>query len=172
MRGRLDPFALIVDTGEGVDGTDDGIGGGLDGIHAFDQATQGKTQIAVAAGEKADGARMAIDRCAADVEFAGDVARMRPFDEIGFDVGAVRVGADFAVALVMARSGRRFESGIQDSLAFANLRRRVLVAGVSGRFGTAGGKRVEFVHEGRPRLADQLSRIVDVREKLDGLLYG
>lgn len=91
MRRGFDPLAVIVDASEGVDGADDGIGGGLDAVHTLDETAESKPQITVAAGEQASSPCVTINGAAVDFVFAGDIVRRSPFDELGFDFVAIRM---------------------------------------------------------------------------------
>lgn len=101
MRGRLDPLAVIVDAGVGVDSADDGVGGGCDVHGALDDVAEGEAEIAVAQREEASGVRVAVEGTGGDVVVAGDVAGRVPVDEVFLDGLALVVAADGAVAGVM-----------------------------------------------------------------------
>lgn len=101
VRGRLDPLALVIDAGEVVDGADDGVGGGCDVVHAFNEATECEAQSAVAPSVEPNGADVTIERGTAEIVVADYIVRRAPFYEIGFDFLAIAMRADFAVAFVM-----------------------------------------------------------------------
>lgn len=101
MFGRIDPDALIVDQGAGAHGLKDGVGGGLDVFRVVNDVGGGVAHVLLAFSVEAGGVDVAIE-CASlrEVVVADDIVGAVPVQEVGFDVFAVFVLADDALAAV------------------------------------------------------------------------
>ncbi len=97
MGGRIDPFAGIVDAGDGAGGADDSVGRNRDFVDALDDALHGEAKIEAAFREEAGGMGVTVDRCEiAEMVAAGEVGGIAPIEEIELDGVAVGVVADAA----------------------------------------------------------------------------
>ena len=60
--GRVDPFAGVIDTGDGADAANDAAGGDRGFVDALDHAFEGETKIETASPEEAGGVRVSVNR--------------------------------------------------------------------------------------------------------------
>ena len=104
--GGRDPRAGGVDHGAGLDGFEDGGGGGGAIFGAGGDESCGVADVGHADFVEAGGAGVAVEGAAgAEIEFGDDVVDIVPVEEIGFDVVAIFVAADFAFAGVAFEGG-------------------------------------------------------------------
>ena len=95
-------MAVAIDSGEGVDGPDDGVGGDANVLRALDDVPEGKAEVAVALVVKVDSPRVPIDGVRRNLIAIGDTADTVPVNELFLDGFAKRVSADEAEAFVVA----------------------------------------------------------------------
>lgn len=95
-------MAVVVDAGEGADGSDDGVGGRDDGLSLFDQEAEGVAALFGSEVEEAEGLGMPVnDAAVGEIEFMGDYGWAVPMkdgllDGIAFGVIADRTVSDVA----------------------------------------------------------------------------
>ena len=88
-------MAVAIDSGEVMDGPDDGVGGDYaDVLRALDDVVEGEAEVAGAFVVKVDGSRMPIDGVRLNLIGLGDIADAMPVNEFFLDVFAVRIPAD------------------------------------------------------------------------------
>ncbi|HVA16920.1 MAG TPA: hypothetical protein VMV59_04305 [Candidatus Dormibacteraeota bacterium] len=105
-RGRVDPFACVVDARDGADGANDGVGRDGHFADAFDDAFESETKIQAAAREQAGGVGMAVDgREITEMIALDEVEGIAPVEEIEFDGGAGGMIADAAFGGVAGEIG-------------------------------------------------------------------
>ena len=93
--GRVDPFAGIVDAGDGSGSADDRGSGDRNFVDAFDDALHGEAEIEAAFGEEAGGVCVTIYRReVAKAVAAGEASGVAPVEELKFDGVAIGVVAD------------------------------------------------------------------------------
>ena len=93
----LDPLALIVDAGESMDGTHDGVRShDRNAINAIDNVSQREAEVSVANKEEVEGVGVAVDGVRGDIVSLCDIARAVPVHEFFFDVRAVFMAANGA----------------------------------------------------------------------------
>lgn len=103
---RLDPLAVLGDVSEDAHSAEDGVAGDFGVVHAFEDAFGDAAKIAATAGQKAGELGMAIDGGAArQAVMDFDVHRVAPAKEVAFDVVAVWMIADGALAGVAGEIG-------------------------------------------------------------------
>ena len=102
MGGWLDPLAVAIDTGEVVDGSDDGVGIRANGLGAMDDVSEGEAEVAVALVVEIDCFRMPVDGAWFNAVVLGDVLDAVPVNELLFDGFAERIPTDQAEALVVS----------------------------------------------------------------------
>ena len=96
-------MAVAIDSGEVMDGADDGVGGDYsDVLRALDDVVEGEAEVAGALVVKVDGSRVPIDGVRVNLIGLGDISDAMPVNELFFDVFAVRVPADQAEAFVVS----------------------------------------------------------------------
>lgn len=98
----LVPVAVIVDAGEGADGSDEGVGGGNDGLCLLDEEAEGVARLFGAESEEAESVGVSIDDAAVgEVEFVGNGGWAMPVEDRPVDVFAFGVIADGALGRVV-----------------------------------------------------------------------
>jgi hypothetical protein len=112
----LVPVAVLVEAGEGADGSDDGVSGGDDALGLFDEEAEGVAGVFDALAEEAEGVSMAVkDAAVAEIEFEGDGGWAVPVKD-GFVNGvAFGVVADGAVGYVAMKSAVGVQVGTASS---------------------------------------------------------
>jgi hypothetical protein len=101
VRGRLDPFAGVVNVSEGPDGANHGVGGeARDVFCAIDNQAEGATKVAIADGKQPGGVRVAINGAALDVVFPSNPDNAVPADKFLVDLLLPFAAADAAVRLM------------------------------------------------------------------------
>ena len=114
---RGDPRAGGVDHGASLDGFEDGGGGGGAIFGRGGDEGCGVTDVGHAKFVEAGGAGVAIESAAgAEIEFGDDVVDIVPVEEVGFDVFAIAVAADFAFAGVALEGGHFGEGFVAGAL--------------------------------------------------------
>ncbi|HEY4740960.1 MAG: hypothetical protein WA734_20965 [Candidatus Acidiferrales bacterium] len=104
--GRLDVFALVIDSTVGYDGADYGVGCDFYVAGALDQALERGPKIAAATIPEASGMSMAVDGLAVSYSvILGDIHGAAPAQEFFFDLGAMGMAANDAGALVAIKAG-------------------------------------------------------------------
>lgn len=88
-----------------VHGGDDVVRSGLEAVRFFHDELKGMSEAAIAAGEEAEGACMAVDGAAADVVVAGHHGGAAEAKEGVLDSRALGMGADGALAAVAGVGG-------------------------------------------------------------------
>ena len=100
--GRIDPLAIAIEAGAGVDGVDNFVGGGDYAFGMLDEKFEGIDGVAAAAGVEAGGAGVAVDGGGVeDAVGAGEACGAVPVEVVAFDGGEVRVAADAAFDFVV-----------------------------------------------------------------------
>jgi hypothetical protein len=91
LPGSADFFeGVVVDFAVSIDGGDDVVRGGLEAVSLFHDELEGIGEAAVAAGEEAESADVAVDGAAAEVEVGGENGGAAEAEEGVFDGGALR----------------------------------------------------------------------------------
>lgn len=94
----LVPLAVVVDAGEGADGSDDGVGGRDDALGLFDQEAEGVAGLFGSEVEEAEGLSVSVNNAAVgEIEFVGDDGWAVPVKDGLLDGVAFGVIADRAV---------------------------------------------------------------------------
>ena len=116
----LVPLALVVDAGEGADGSDEGVGAGDDALGLFDQEAEGVPGLLGPSAEEAEGVSMSVnDAAVAEIEFVGDGGWAMPVEDGSVDVFAFRVIADGALGRVVVEVNvvvRRLDGAARNGL--------------------------------------------------------
>jgi hypothetical protein len=101
MGGRLDPFTVVVNAGEGVNGLDESTGGDIgDALGFVNDVAQGEAKIAVADGKEIEGMGVTVNGATLDTVNISRGARAQPMDELLFNRVTVGVAADGAASFV------------------------------------------------------------------------
>ncbi|HEV2205794.1 MAG TPA: hypothetical protein VGR36_04610 [Candidatus Acidoferrales bacterium] len=101
---RFVPAAVLVEAGEGADGSDDRVGGGEDALGLFDEIAEGVAGLFGSELGEAEGAGVPPDNAAvAEVEFVGDDGWTVPVEDTFLDGFAFGVVADGAVGDVSVK---------------------------------------------------------------------
>jgi hypothetical protein len=101
--GGIDPFALVVYAGVGVDGFYQALGGGHDVFGSLNDEFESGAKMEVTLLEKVEGAGVTVNCSwsAVGLEVGVDVSDPAPLEEGFFDFFAVRMVADGAASLVV-----------------------------------------------------------------------
>ncbi len=102
MGWRVNPLAVAIDSGEMVDGTDDGVSSYTDVLRALDDVAEGEAEVAVALVVEVDRPRVPIEGVRRNLIGFGDIANTMPVNELFFDGFAERTPADQAEAFVVS----------------------------------------------------------------------
>lgn len=98
---RLNPQAVVVNVGVGVDGLDDVAGGDADAVGLFDEVAEGIAKGAVAKFEEMEGVGVMVDGGAGfQIVFFHDGVRADPLKKSLLNEGAGGMITNFAVAAV------------------------------------------------------------------------
>jgi hypothetical protein len=94
--------AVAIDSGEVVDGSDDGVGGDADALGAVDDVSEGEAEVAVAFVVEVDGCCVPVDGAGLEPIVRGDLLDVMPVNEFFLDILSERAPADGAEAFVVA----------------------------------------------------------------------
>ena len=95
---RIDPASFGGEAGVGAHGAEDGAAGYLHFVHLLDDGIEHGVGIFAAAGSKAGGMGVAVDRgVVSQAVFAHDLAGVTPDEVVRFDFFAARVAANTAL---------------------------------------------------------------------------
>lgn len=97
---RIDPAAVVGDVSKDANSFNDGVRGGRDVLGLLENVIERETEIVAAALKEPTGVGMAINGALGELVKGGDGARAAPLQEFLFDLVALRVLANGALALV------------------------------------------------------------------------